>query len=337
MPPRCPRYLVPSYVSGSMAKKESAENVDSHEELFSELDFDAVFLADCDNISDWSNQNHFDDEFIEAGNRILRNHPHVPFHFTKVDFFNTDLKLRRDHAALNVTTTLQMLWQAKHGITNAAMKDFISMTNHNDFCPSLLLSGDQLRRKREIFPLLPLYSLNVSKTILPVYENGELVTSSSADFPFFSLIDVVNRFLQTPGRLADLNFTAIHAPQVKEQWHGQAYREIPQFTIDWVRTMNDNVIYIGDNWLYKDNTGNKKLCLVTGISHREGSCEVKLHLRNYITTPNAKKRKRAETPACILSEENTALNYDELDEKMIKCVRVNHKPSIKSPGNTIHC
>ncbi len=196
-------------------------------------------------MSDWPDQNQIDDEFLEDGNRILLHHPKVSFHYTKVDLFNSHLKPRRDHAALNVTTTLQMMWQAKHNITNAAMKDLISMSNHAEFDPSRLLSGDQLRRKRELFPLLPIYSLDVSKSILPIYENGKLVTSSLVAFPFFSLIDLVNRFLQTPGRIADLNFTAIHAPQVKEQWHGQAYREIPQFTIDWVRMVNENIIDIG--------------------------------------------------------------------------------------------
>ena len=71
------------------------------------------------------------------------------------------------------------------------------------------------------------------------------------------------------GRLHELTFTEMHAPIIKEQWHGKAYREIPQFTIDWLRMANEKIVFIGENWMYKNKTGRPPG--LTGLAWRDFS------------------------------------------------------------------
>jgi len=208
------------------------------EQLFEE-DIDRDFLESLDDIVDaYAN----DRDFLEAS-AGADEHPPLPFEFTRVFFAHPEKKRRR--AKLNKTITAQLMWQAKHSITNAAMKDFVAMARAPWFNSSELRSGNTLRRTREYFPLLPLYLFNVKTDELPYYnDKGVYVEESSKKIPFFSIVDVTTRFLQTPGIIDSITVGAELGPVCKEQCHGRQSRESPHFTYDRIQTE----IRVGEAW-----------------------------------------------------------------------------------------
>ena len=133
----------------------------------------------------------------------------VAFPFSRVCHLGVDTAKKR--TTLNPTSTMQGIWQAKHSISDAAMRDLIAMAKHEEFDPQRLRSGKTLRRNRDLLPLLPLYSLDVEQTILPYYDaEGDLVSTRLVEFPFFGLVpDVIPRFLETLPSLDSLTTTAL--------------------------------------------------------------------------------------------------------------------------------
>ena len=163
----------------------------------------------------------------------------------------TTSKKKRRRNALNLTSAMQTVWQAKHSITDAAMTDFVAMAQHPKFDSAELRSGGTARRNRERFPLLPLYSLTV-KTSDPPYNDahGVLVSQPMTEFPFMSLADRIERLVRTPGAIDKLVTEARHGPVLKEQWHGRMFRENSLFTIDRFRA--DHVVYsLGECWHFR--------------------------------------------------------------------------------------
>jgi hypothetical protein len=191
-----------------------------------------------------------DQDCLEACYEIAEAFPDVPFEYTTVRFFQPEKKVRRQHAALNLVTAAQVLWQAKHGITDAAMKDWITMSRAPWWNAKMLRSGGIVRGKRELFPLLPLYSLDV-KTSTPSHFDsaGYWIETTYAELSFCSIVDVICRMLTTPGMLDQLTVVAKTGPIVKEVWHGRIFRECGLFTPHRIR-MSNKLYHIGDTFTF---------------------------------------------------------------------------------------
>ena len=125
-------------------------------------------------------------EFLHGIRESVVSTPQVPFEFDSVRHFQPELKRRKQ---LNPTLTMQTIYQAKHGVTDAEMSDLVAMAQHPQFNPRDLRSGKTVRRARDMFPLMPLFSVNVPQKVVPFYdENGDYVSTTMTEFPFFSLL-----------------------------------------------------------------------------------------------------------------------------------------------------
>lgn len=114
-----------------------------------------MFSDDFEDMESIWNKYAADLEFLNNCSEIMECVPdrHVPFTYSAVRHFKPDTKKRRK--ILNINMTMQAIRQAKHSITNEAMKDFVAIARHPDFDPWALRHGDQARRDRDRFPLLP--------------------------------------------------------------------------------------------------------------------------------------------------------------------------------------
>ena len=167
----------------------------------------------------------------------------IPSNFTKVYNLKPPKKKRK---LLSKTNVYQMMWQSKHGITDAAMRDWKAMAPYIDHRE--LKSGQMCRLYRSYFPLMPLYTLNVSQEVTPYYENGVLRKTRTAKFPFFALCnDVIPMFLESRPSLDDLTIGAIYGDVAKEYCHGRVNRENPLLTMDHVITGSaETSLYLGE-------------------------------------------------------------------------------------------
>jgi len=291
------------------------------EQLFEE-DIDRDFLESLGDIVDaYAN----DRDFLEASAEADE-HPPLPFEFTRVFFAHPEKKRRR--AKLNKTITAQLMWQAKHSITNAAMKNFVAMARAPWFNSSELRSGNTLRRTREYFPLLPLYLLNVKTDELPYYnDKGVYVEESSKEFPFFSIVDVTTRFLQTPGIIDSITVGAELGPVCKEQCYGRQSRESPHFTYDRIQTEAGLGSYeLGQNFMY-DSNGKQVVCLLSGIVHSEVTGEMQAFVRLYAYNERKSRKRKEILPKLILTEEEHVLSVEDLNARLTARVGVLHIPS----------
>ena len=281
------RYYVAPYVSGSRhaskvdedaAEEEQQQPGVTHASVLHSIETDSAALdaelLHCITLRCESAAR--DAEFLAEVNAVIDATPLTVFPFDRVRHFQPERVPRRKK--LTHTACMQTMWQAKHGVTDACMTDFVAMTQHRKFNADDLRSGKQVRRTRELFPLLPLFLLDVQQNILPFYdEEGVYTSSTTVEFPFFALADdLIPRFLDSLVSLDSLTVAAQHGPLSEEQWHGRIFRENPLFTISRVTTSEDKVVILGENWvlLALDNT--EQLCMITGIALDEDSAEIKV-------------------------------------------------------------
>ena len=198
-----------------------------------------------------------------------------------------------------------------------------------------LRKGDQARRNREHFPLLPLYTLDVRTSDPPHYdEHGNFVPQPITEFPFMSLIDRLVRFLHTPGALGKMTNVAQYGPVLKEQWHGRVFRENPLFTIDRFRAEDETVYNLGENWLYRDEMGNIHLVLLAGIVQDETGLVDTLKFFVRLYQVGAKPSRSDQPRHAVLTENELVLTQIELCARMVRPVQVEHRPSAHPPpGN----
>ena len=136
-----------------------------------------------------------DADFLAEVNATLAATPLTAFQFDRVSHFQPARVKRRKHACRRCGRP--------HGVTDACMTDFVAMTQHRKFNADDLRSGKQVRRTRELFPLLPLFLLDVQQNILPFYdEEGVYTSSTTVEFPFFALADDIIPHLSGQPRLA---------------------------------------------------------------------------------------------------------------------------------------
>jgi len=280
------RYYVAPYVSGSGPASEDEEDASDEEEP--EVHMHAPILHTIQAQSAARDEEFLhcislrceaasrDADFLAEVHTTLDTTPHTAFRFDRVRHFQPEFVPRRKK--LTHTACMQTIWQAKHGVTDVCMDDFLAMTRHRKFNAEDLRSGQQVRRTRERFPLLPLFSLDVQQNILPFYdEEGVYTSSTTVEFPFFALAeDVIPRFLNTLDSLDSLTVAAKHGPFAEEQWHGRIFRENPLFTISRVTTNQDSVVALGENWKFLASDETEQLCMITGIALDEDSAEIKV-------------------------------------------------------------
>ena len=165
----------------------------------------------------------------------------------------------------------------------------------------------------------------------PFYDQeGKFVAERDVEFPFFDFTgDVIPRFLNTVDSLENLTFTAGCGAFAKEQWHGRIFRESPLFTIDRVRTPEDKVVNLGDNWMILDETGQELLCMITGIALDDETSLVNVFVRHY----ELSKQQSRGVLEVILTEAEEVILFDDLDFRLLRVVSVQHFPSVRPvPG-----